>query len=590
MHPTIPAKSSTVRALGVSCVLAWWGGAAALAQDWPDLSATLWKAGFNFPVHVTHAGDGSGRIFVVEMGGAIQVIRSDGSKAEFLNLNGRSGCSQGLLSVAFPPNYAAKRYFYINYTDAANCDLVIARVHVTADPDRADFSTAQEIVRVPKVAQYGDQAIFHSGGELAFGPDGYLYVGIGDGDTGKSPGDSLELAQNVASLRGKILRLDVEGGVEPYAPASNPFVNTPGAAPQIWAVGVRNPWRSSFDRLTHDFYFGDVGQDQFEEINYQRANTPGGLNFGWRLMEGDVCYVPAIGCDPAGALVLPITQYVVLRNGGDNCVIGGRVYRGATYPRMRGIYFYGDYGSGRVSGLRFRDGLWETQTRIEPFTTFAADTLLSFGEDESGNIYVAKKSGEILKLSDSIAVSANTAPVATGGIASTHPGEPVNIALMASDVDNDPLTYVIVTPPAHGTLSAASANVTYTPAAGFSGADGFTFKVHDGAVESNVASVAITVGNGNTDPVAVNDNAQTRKNIAVTVLVLANDTDADGDALTVTGVSTPARGTASIVNNGAAVRYTPAKNASGKITFNYTISDGRGGAATAVIAVNVTAK
>jgi glucose/arabinose dehydrogenase len=215
----------------------------------------------------------------------------------------------------------------------------------------------------------------HNGGQLAFGPDGFLYIGLGDGGSG---GDPQNNAQNDNSLLGKILRIDVESGVSPYAiPPTNPFVSTAGARGEIWAIGLRNPWRFSFDRLTGDLYIADVGQSSFEEVNFQPATSPGGENYGWRIMEGSHCFGdPA--CSSAG-LILPVAEY----DHGQGCSItGGFVYRGQAYPRIQGVYIYADFCSGRFWGLKNDNTVWRNELLLaEPHS------ISSFGEDEAGNLY-----------------------------------------------------------------------------------------------------------------------------------------------------------------------------------------------------------
>lgn len=230
---------------------------------WPDIVLTKYAGGLSQPTHITHAGDGSGRLFVVEQRGKVRVIK-DGvlQTAPFLDITGRVSCcgEQGLLSVAFPPGYTSKGYFYVDYTDLSG-DTIVARYRIT-NPDMADPATEEVLLKV-------DQPFSnHNGGQLLFGPDGYLYIGMGDGGSG---GDPYNNAQNPSSLLGKILRIDVESGVKPYAiPPGNPFAGAPGYRAEIWALGLRNPWRFSFDRGTDDLFIADVGQNLYEEIDYQR--------------------------------------------------------------------------------------------------------------------------------------------------------------------------------------------------------------------------------------------------------------------------------------------------------------------------------
>jgi glucose/arabinose dehydrogenase len=491
IHATQRAHGAfTVFAVALACAVPGF----LRAQEWPQISLSPTHSGFSSPVHITHAGDGSGRIFVVELNGRIRVAK-DGLVSTFLDISHLVGCRQGLLSVAFPPDYADKKHFYVNYTDGVTCELVIARFSLT-NANLANLSSKQEVLRIPH--SYMGEAIFHSGGELAFGPDGYLYVGVGDNDTGEGAGDAQNLAQNLNSWRGKILRLDVEARkASTYMiPKTNPFVDTPGARPEIWALGVRNPWRSSFDRATGDYYIADVGQNSYEEINVQPAGTAGGLNFGWPIMEGPNCRPPETNCNQAG-LTPPVGGYNNARSAGDCSITGGRVYRGAAYPRMNGIYFYGDFCSGKIWGLRRSSGGWESALLRERglVGTPALEGLVSFGEDENGNIYVADRmSGIIYMVTDTVM---NTALVAVDDVASTKINRSVVVAVLANDTDGDGGT-LSVTSAAAPTSGSASVTkdrkaVQYTPSRNFTGDSTFAYTISDGQGNSATASVTVTV-------------------------------------------------------------------------------------------------
>lgn len=330
--------------------------------------------GLNLPVHVGHAGDGSNRLFLVEQAGRILLL-DNGSvlPAPFLDIRARvlSGGERGLLSVAFPPGYASKGYFYVNYTRVPDGSTVVARYLVTADPNVADNGSETALLTVAQPFSN------HNGGQLAFGPDGYLYIGMGDGGSG---GDPLNNAQSPGTLLGKLLRIDVESGAVPYGiPADNPFLGVPGYLGEIWALGLRNPWRFSFDRDTGDLYLADVGQSSAEEVDFRSAGSGGGDNYGWNVMEGDFCFSdPA--CSPAG-FVLPVAVY----DHGQGCsVTGGHVYRGSSFPALQGLYFYGDFCSGRVWTLRKTGTSWENLLLSD--TAFSIST---FGEDEAGDLYLA---------------------------------------------------------------------------------------------------------------------------------------------------------------------------------------------------------
>ncbi len=334
--------------------------------------------GFERPTFVTHAGDGSGRMFVVEKAGVIRVIAGGGTLSEpFLDIRsivGSRGSEQGLLGLAFHPRYAENGRFFVAYTanNTANGDNTVAEYRVSSDTNRADPATGRVLYAIP------DFASNHNGGMIAFGPDGYLYAGTGDGGQG---GDPRANGQNLGALLGKMLRLDVDGG-EPYGiPAGNPCVGRGDARPEAWAYGLRNPWRFSFDRATGELWIADVGQNAREEINIQPATSSGGENYGWNIMEGMRCFQPSDNCDRAG-LTLPVHDYG--RDQGVS-VTGGYVYRGAASPPLYGAYLYGDFGSGRIWALyQPAEGGWRNVELLRP------DVQIStFGEDESGEVYLA---------------------------------------------------------------------------------------------------------------------------------------------------------------------------------------------------------
>jgi glucose/arabinose dehydrogenase len=377
--------------------------------DFPLLNLTQVADGLERPVAIAHADDGSDRLFIVEQRGRIYILTEGLSAEPFLNIEDRvtSGGEQGLLGLAFPPDYGAKGYFYVYYTmkDGHN---VVSRFDLTSDPDLADPGSEEQILVLPHPDQYTN----HNGGQLAFGPDGYLYIGTGDGGGG---GDPLDNAKDPSSLNGKLLRIDVEmssgatnpvvgdhiyyfplffGNANKYAiPADNPFVDNSEYQPEIWALGLRNPWRFSFDRQTGDLYIGDVGQASWEEVNFQPVSSPGGENYGWNIMEGEECY-NATTCDTTG-LTLPVHAYERVGFPDECAVTGGYVYRGADHTELGGIYIFGDFCSGRIWGLQQNGVDWVHQL-------IASTTLRisSFGEDEAGELYVADMTGgEIFKLS-----------------------------------------------------------------------------------------------------------------------------------------------------------------------------------------------
>lgn len=335
------------------------------------------------PVFATHAGDGSGRLFVIEKTGTIAILK-DGQRtaAPFLDISSLitdNGSEQGLLGLAFHPKYSENGIFFVYYT-ASNGDNTLARYKVSSSPDAADPSSGVVMFKQE------DPAPNHNGGMLAFGPDGYLYVGLGDGG---GAGDTYGNAQNRNTLLGKLLRLDVDKG-DPYAiPTDNPWPEGGDARPEIWAYGLRNPWRFSFDRDTGDLYVGDVGQNQYEEIDMQPAGAKGGTNYGWNTREAMHCF-RSNSCASDG-LVDPVAEY----SHDEGCsVTGGYVYRGTAMPGMVGTYLYGDYCSGTIWGLR-RDagGQWQASKLLSSGTN-----LSSFGEDQDGELYVVDLSGKLYRI------------------------------------------------------------------------------------------------------------------------------------------------------------------------------------------------
>ena len=361
--------------------------AALSAVTWPAIGLTQLTPTFDRPVYVTHAGDGSGRLFVVERPGRIQIIKNGATLAQpFLNITARvgsSGSEEGLLSVAFPPNFSASKRFYVYYNNLSG-DLVIARFGLTANADDADESSEQIILTIPHPTNAN-----HNGGQLQFSPrDGFLYMATGDGGAGGDPPNN---AQTTNVLLGKMLRLNVEtGNPTTYTiPITNPFTQTAGYRPEIWALGLRNPWRFSFDRLTSDLYIGDVGQGAREEVDLQVANSGGGENYGWSCLEGTQVYSNG-RCNSGITYTAPISDYSSLDPVPECAVTGGYVYRGATYPTLNGIYFFGDYCSGKIWGLKFDSGAWQSHQFLD--TDY---NISSFGEDEVGNVYVVNLNGTI---------------------------------------------------------------------------------------------------------------------------------------------------------------------------------------------------
>jgi len=329
----------------------------------------------DLPVDVANAGDGSLRLFIVLQKGKIMVY-SGGRilTTPFLNITDLVKCcgEQGLLSIAFHPKYKTNGFFYVNYVNTMN-NLVLARFHVSSNKNIANKSSKKILLTIPHPTYTN-----HNGGKLAFGKDGYLYLSVGDGGSGGDPNNN---AQNIGKLLGKILRINVNNVSTYSIPPDNPFANVTGAKKEVWAYGLRNTWRYSFDRLTGDMYIADVGQSQYEEVDFQSAGSRGGQNYGWRKMEGFHCYNPSNNCND-GTLNLPVLEYA---HGTGNCSItGGYVYRGNSVPALAGTYVYGDFCSGIIWGAKNNSGTWSS-------TQLLSTGLLisSFGEGEKGEVYVA---------------------------------------------------------------------------------------------------------------------------------------------------------------------------------------------------------
>lgn len=344
-------------------------------------------SGYDFSVFVASPPGDTSRLFVVERGGRI-LIRKHGVRQDsaFLNLTAKTGgaAEYGVYSIAFHPQYRTNRYVYVYYVSNAGATQV-SRFTADSSFDHASILSEHSILTVP---QAPDAVLY--GGLIAFGTDGKLYIAIGDGDADVDTAET-SLAQDSTALLGKLLRVDVDAA-DPYGiPGDNPYVARAGWRHEIWQLGLRNPWRWSFDRLTGDLWIGDVGQHVWEEIDYLPAGSKPGNNFGWPLMEGDACY--RAGCDTAG-LVPPVFEYP---HDPACAVTGGYVYRGHAYPELDGVYLYGDYCAGWVRGFRLVNG-----KPVEAFTPMAPplinDNVVSFGEDAAGEVYVVMASGRIYRI------------------------------------------------------------------------------------------------------------------------------------------------------------------------------------------------
>ena len=337
--------------------------------------------------NLTQPAAGDNRLFVTEQSGRVLAFPNDEATREaevFLDLRDRvsdRGSEEGLLGLAFDPAYHENGYLYVYYSASGPRRSVVSRFQANADGRAADVES--ELVILEVAQPYSN----HNGGQLAFGPDGFLYVGLGDGG---AAGDPLGHGRNRATLLGSILRIDVSGASAgtPYTlPADNPFAGDPGSRGEIWAYGLRNPWRFSFDREAGRLWAGDVGQNRVEEVDVIGK----GGDYGWNTLEGSRCFSPATGCDAAGT-VLPVWEYPL--NSGNCSVIGGYVYRGERLPSLAGAYVFGDFCSGRIWALRY-DGQQITEHLL------LADTSLriaSFGEDREGELYVLSQNEGIYRL------------------------------------------------------------------------------------------------------------------------------------------------------------------------------------------------
>ena len=374
------------------------------------LKTEVFVTGLSAPLLVTFAPGDSTRVFIVEQGGRIKLVRNDSLLPDpFLNINSlvSSGSERGLLGLAFHPDYQSNGQFFVNFTNTSG-NTVVRRYNVSANPDSADASSGFNIITINQPFSN------HNGGMIAFGPvDGYLYIGMGDGGSANDPGNR---AQNKKELLGKMLRIDVDSG-SPYGiPGDNPFVSDNGYSPEIWALGLRNPWRFSFDRATGDMYIGDVGQNIIEEIDYQAGSSSGGENYGWRLKEGSNCFIPSTGCDTIAGLTDPVAEYT---HGGipNKCsVTGGYVYRGCAIPDLQGTYFYGDFCSGVNWSIRYDGTTITDSTNRTAELGLGTVAISSYGEDYYGELYICSYfAGTVYKIvPDNVPSQCGITPCCTG--------------------------------------------------------------------------------------------------------------------------------------------------------------------------------
>ena len=441
------------------------------AGGFPTIHLEQVVGGITQPTTVTNAGDGSGRIFITQETGQIRiVINGTLLPTPFLDISNlvRQDPEQGLLGLAFHPDYASNGYFYVDYTDNDH-NIVVARYQVSAgDPNIADPNSAYTILKQPQIDSED-----HNGGTVAFGPDGYLYISIGDGSC---CGDPEGNGQDLTTWLGKILRVDINRDDFPGdpnrnygVPPDNPFVGHPPTLPEIWAYGLRNPWRCSFDRLTGDFFIGDVGQDTWEEVDFQPAGSSGGENYGWSVLEGMHCFNdnPPGSCDDFlnGGSTLPILEY---NHDFPGCAVtGGYRYRGQRYADLAGVYFYGDFCYGLIWGaIQQGNGTWQSQVLLDNGLGFAITT---FGEDEAGELYVVKFNSDqsvLYHIAGSQEVTPTPTPTITPTPTPTVTPTPTATVTPTPSVTVTPTPSVTVTPtPSVTATPTPSGTVTPSPTA-----------------------------------------------------------------------------------------------------------------------------
>lgn len=373
--------------LALSCGGDGGPGDPAIIAPTVDLALQPIASNLSSPVHLASPSNDD-RLFIVEQPGRIRIVQNGAlAQTPFLDIRTKvlSGGEQGLLSVAFHPSYSTNRHFFVYYTDK-NGDIQIERyTALQSSPNVADPASAWSILNIPHPTNSN-----HNGGQLAFGPDGFLYIGTGDGGAGGDPPNN---AQNRSVLLGKLLRIDVNpASSAPYTvPSSNPFVSTANARPEIWAYGLRNPWRFSFDRVGNVLYIADVGQNRKEEINAVASVQPG-VNYGWRITEGSDCFSPPMLCDKSG-LTLPVHEYPTAD--GNCAVTGGFAYRGSAIPQIAGLYFFSDYCKGGLRSFRLVNG---AATDVREWNAGVGGAITSFGEDRNRELYVISHGGTVGKL------------------------------------------------------------------------------------------------------------------------------------------------------------------------------------------------
>jgi glucose/arabinose dehydrogenase len=383
---TAPAASATPTASATPAAAAV---ATPLAVVSISLSAVA--SGFASAIGVSSA-PGDARLFVIQQTGQVVIVSGGKPGGTFLDISARISCcgERGLLGLAFHPDYATNGRFFVRYTTPAG-DVRISEFHVSTDPNKADATSEKAIITIPHPS-FGN----HNGGRIEFGPDGYLYIGTGDGGSGGDPNNH---GQALNTLLGKLLRIDVDhaaAGLAYAIPDGNPFVGQAGKRGEIWSYGLRNPYTFSFDRETHDLWIADVGQDAYEEVDQATAAGGGGMgvNYGWSVMEGNHCYKPSTGCDATG-MTPPLAEYA--HGSGDSigcAIIGGYVYRGSAHPQLYGRYFFGDYCSGRIWDVAAAGPAQQAPQEL----LRSGLQITGWGQDTNGELYLTATNGVLYQL------------------------------------------------------------------------------------------------------------------------------------------------------------------------------------------------
>jgi len=453
-------------------------GAVALAQA--PITTVRVASGLSSPVFATAPEGDFNRVFIVEQGGLIRILKLQSgtiNATAFLDVGAHivSGGERGLLSLAFHPNYESNGRFFVYYTRSGDGALTVAEYSVSSNPDVANNAATRIVITIPHPTNSN-----HNGGCLKFGPDGYLYFGTGDGGSADDPPCN---AQNGLSLLGKLIRLDVDGAA-PYAiPATNPFVGNPNIKDEIWALGLRNPWRYAFDRATGDLYIGDVGQNTVEEVDFRPAGSPGGENYGWKIMEGNNCFSTSNCTNPppcnSPLFTDPVHTYT--HSGGNCSITGGCVYRGCALPSLSGTYFFADYCSNQIWSFVMSGGavtqFANRTAQLAPGGGLSIGAITSFGEDALGEIYICDQGGELFKIVPGTLVDCNGDQVADGCDIATGHSSDIDGNGMPDECQNCPVIASYCTAGTTSSGCVPSISGIGTPSA--SAPNGFTIHVNN---------------------------------------------------------------------------------------------------------------